>query len=312
MFFHFYGINIIVSCSYLNYCSQSFFQSFSHSFFHAYLHSFIPFIMCHSFGHLSFNAFIYACMQAFIQSSIHSFQCSFNFDCLFLVPVFDCVFTHYCFSFISSFMSPSIHLSTHSFNLSFMHSCIHHAFRHLGVSPFSSFLVLFHFGLFIQSLVSFYWCPFIVCGFGSGLNARLRPDQVTNSTVNWIKLTNSMMNDIIDWFVESLEPCWCFKAATQPSSSLCQLNHLTLSTSQDSLVSWCAHNLIWLWLGWVWCSLPCGIHVHKMTLRLIETHSILQLNQAGIMMLMLIFCYELDKIHLSLMQTCAYKQSQTK
>ena len=177
----------------------------------------------------------------------------------------------------------------------------------------ASFEVLFHFGLFIQSLVSFYWCPFVVCGLGSGLNARLRPDQVTNSTVNWIKLTNSMMNDIIDWFVESLEPCWCFKAATQLSSSLCQLNHLTLSTSQDSLVSWCAHNLIWLWLGWVWCSLPCGIHVHKMTLRLIETHSILQLNQAGIMMLTLIFFYELDKIHhLSLMQTCAYKQSQTK
>ena len=48
-----------------------------------------------------------------------------------------------------------------------------------------------------------------------------------------------------------------------------------------------------------------------MTLRLIETHSTLQLNQAGIMMLMLIFYYELDKIHLSLMQTCAYKQSQT-
>jgi hypothetical protein len=42
-----------------------------------------------------------------------------------------------------------------------------------------------------------------------------------------------------------------------------------------------------------------------------ETHDILQLNQAGIMMLMLIFCYELDKIHRSLMQTCAYKQSQT-
>ena len=46
-----------------------------------------------------------------------------------------------------------------------------------------------------------------------------------------------------------------------------------------------------------------------------ETHDILQLNQAnqaGIMMLMLIFRYELDKIHRSLMQTCAYKQSQTK
>ena len=259
--------------------------------------------------HSSFNAFIYACMQAFIQA------CSFNFVDFFLFQslIVYCVFTHYCFSFISSFMSPSFHLSIHSFIQPFIHAFLHssciQAFKCFTIQHF---FVLFHFGLFIQSLVSFYWCPFIVCGLASGLNARLRPDQVTNSTVNWIKLTNSMMNDTIDWFVESLEPCWCFKAATQPSSSLCQLNHLTLSTSQDSLVSWCAHNLIWLWLGWVWCSLPCGIHVHKMTLRLIETHSILQLNQAGIMMLMLIFCYELDKIHLSLMQTCAYKQSQTK
>ena len=248
----------------LLYHKSFFFQSFSHSFFHAYLHSFIPFIMCHSLGHLLFNALIYACMQAFIQSSIHSFQCSFNFGCLFLVPVFVYSTIIIVFhSLVHSWVHPSICPPIHSFNLSSMHSCIHHAFRHLGASPFSSFLVLLHFGLFIQSLVSFYWCPFIVCGFGSGLNARLRPDQVTSSTVNWIKLTNSMVNDITDWFVESFEPCWCFKAATQPSSSLCQLNHLTLSTSKDSLVSWCAHNLIWLWLGWVWCSLPCGIRVHK-------------------------------------------------
>lgn len=213
----------------LLYHKSFFFQSFSHSFFHAYLHSFIPFIMCHSLGHLLFNALIYACMQAFIQSSIHSFQCSFNFVDFFLFQsliVCSPIIAFHCL--VHSWVHPSICPSIHSFNLSFMHSCIHHAFRHLGVSPFSIFLVLFHFGLFIQSLVSFYWCPFIVCGFGSGLNARLRPDQVTNSTVNWIKLTNSMMNDIIDWFVESLEPCWCFKAATQLSSSLCQLNHLTL------------------------------------------------------------------------------------
>ena len=287
-------------------------HSATHSFMHICIHLFlslcvIPPAICHSM-----HSFMHACKHSFSQAFIH-FSVHLILIVFFLFQsliVYSPIIAFH--SLVHSWVHPSICPPIHSFNLSFMHSCIHHAFRHLGVSPFSSFLVLFHFGLFIQSLVSFYWCPFIVCGFGSGLNARLRPDQVTNSTVNWIKLTNSMMNDIIDWFVESLEPCWCFKAATQPSSSLCQLNHLTLSTSQDSLVSWCAHNLIWLWLGWVWCSLPCGIHVHKMTLRLIETHSILQLNQAGIMMLMLIFCYELDKIHLSLMQTCAYKQSQTK
>ena len=246
----------------------TFFQSFSQSLFHAYLHSFIPFIMCHSLSHLSFNALICACMQAFIQSSIHSFQCSFNFGCLFSCSSL-CVFTcNYCFSFISSFMSPTIHLSTHSFIQPFIHAFLH-----------SSCIQAFRCFPFQQffSLTSFWFIHSITC---------------------FILLMS----------IESFEPCWCSKAATQPSSSLCQLNHLTLSTSQDSLVSWCARNLIWLWLGWVWCSLPCGIHVHKM----IGWNTILQLNQAGIMMLMLMFCYELDKIHLSLMQTCAYKQSQTK
>jgi hypothetical protein len=246
-------------------------HSATHSFMHICIHLFlslcvIPSAICHSM-----HSFMHACKHSFSQAFIH-FSVHLILIVLFLFQsliVYSPIIGFH--SLVHSWVHPSICPPIHSFNLSFMHSCIHHAFRHLGVSPFSIFLVLFHFGLFIQSLVSFYWCPFIVCGFGSGLNARLRPDQVTNSTVNWIKLTNSMMNDIIDWFVESLEPCWCFKAATQPSSSLCQLNHLTLSTFQDSLVSWCAHNLIWLWLGWVWCSLPCGIHVHKMTLRLIET-----------------------------------------
>jgi len=188
----------------------------------------------------SMHSFMHACKHSFSQAFIH-----FSVHLILIVfllfqslMVYSPIIAFH--SLVHSWVHPSICPPIHSFNLSFMHSCIHHAFRHLGVSPFSIFLVLFHFGLFIQSLVSFYWCPFIVCGFGSGLNARLRPDQVTNSTVNWIKLTNSMMNDIIDRFVESLEPCWCFKAATQLSSSLCQLNHLTLSTSQDSLVSWCA------------------------------------------------------------------------
>ena len=154
---------------------------------HICIHLFLSLCVIPS-AHSSFNAFIYACMQAFIQSSIHTFQCSFNFVDFSLFQsliVYSPIIAFH--SLIHSWVHPSICPSIHSFNLSFMHSCIHHAFRHLGVSPFSIFLILFHFGLFIQSLVSFYWCPFIVCGLGSGLNARLRPDQVTNSTVNWIK-----------------------------------------------------------------------------------------------------------------------------
>ena len=120
---------------------------------HICIHLFLSLCVIPS-AHSSFNAFMYACMQAFIQSSIHSFQCSFNFDCLSLVPVFDGVFTHYCFSFISSFMSPSIHLSTHSFIQSFIHAFLHSS----CIQAFRCFTFQHFF-----SLISFWFIHSITC-----------------------------------------------------------------------------------------------------------------------------------------------------
>ena len=142
---------IIVSCSYLNYCSQSFFpviQPLILSCIFAFIYSFHYVSFLQSIRH-SMHSFMHACKHSF--KRVHLILLTFS------CPVFDCVFTHYCFSFINSFMSPSIHLSIHSFIQSFIHAFLHssciQAFKCFTIQHF---LVLFHFGLFIQSLVSFY------------------------------------------------------------------------------------------------------------------------------------------------------------
>ena len=158
-------------------------------------------------------------------------------------------------------MSPSIHLSIHSFIQSFIYAFLHSSciqafrcftFQHLLKSYFIlvySFNHLFHstdvHSLFVVLVVV--WMP-----DSDQIRLQIQPSIESNKKQHdeW----HEWLICRITWTMLVLQSCYTAKF---------QLNHLTLSTSQDSLVSWCAHNLIWLWLGWVWCSLPCGIRVHK-------------------------------------------------
>jgi hypothetical protein len=131
-------------------------HSATHSFMHICIHLFLSLCVIPSV-HSSFNAFFFACMQAFIQA------CSFNFVDFFLFQsliVYSPIIAFH--SLIHSWVHPSICPSIHSFNLSFMHSCIHHAFTHLGVSPFSIFLNFISFW-FIHSITCFILLMSIHC-----------------------------------------------------------------------------------------------------------------------------------------------------
>ena len=83
-------------------------------------------------------------------------------------------------------MSPSIHLSIHSFIQSFIYAFLHssciQAFRCFTFQHFlkSYFILVYSFNHLFHSTD----VHSLFGGLGSGLNARLRPDQVTNSTVN--------------------------------------------------------------------------------------------------------------------------------
>ena len=234
---------------------------------HICIHLFLSLCVIPS-AHSSFNAFMYACMQAFIQSSIHSFQCSFNFVDFFLFQsliVCSPIIAFHCL--VHSWVHPSICPSIHSFNLSFMHSCIHHAFRHLGVSPFSIFLksyfiLVYSFNhLFHSTDVHSLFVVLVVVWMPDSDQIRLQIQPSIESNKKQHDEWHEWLICRITWTMLVLQSCYTAKFQLVSTQSFDFINFPGLT---GQLMR---HNLIWLWLGWVWCSLPCGIHVHKMTLK---------------------------------------------